>query len=90
MATALSSLAPGLDRLDRLAAAMGDAILAGLAAPDREIRALPAYLRKPARDLTGRTVVLDVGGTHMRAAWVEMQAGAPGLLVPVAQNQVML
>ncbi|MGH7074792.1 MAG: hexokinase family protein [Stellaceae bacterium] len=90
MATALSSLAPGLDRLDRLAAAMGDAILAGLAAPDREIRALPAYLRKPTRDLTGRTVVLDVGGTHMRAAWVEMRAGEAALLAPVAQNELML
>jgi hexokinase len=71
---------------DRMAASIRD----GLAKPDQEIRALPAYLRRPAAGLSGRAVVLDVGGTHMRAAEVELRHGAARLAGAVRENDLML
>jgi hexokinase len=64
--------------------------LDGLAKPDREIRALPAYLRRPGQTLRGRAVALDVGGTHMRAAEIELGDGAARLLGRPAENNLML
>lgn len=69
---------------------MAAAILDGLRRPDQEIRALPAYLRRPAPNLTGRAVALDVGGTHMRAAEVEFGNGKARLLGELAENNLML
>jgi hexokinase len=69
---------------------MAAAILAGLVRPDREIKALPAFLRRPATGLSGRAVALDVGGTHMRAAEVELDAGKARLLGAVRENDLML
>jgi hexokinase len=86
----LDALKLDLGQLSRLATRMRDAILAGLRVPGREVRALPAFLRRPERGLSGRTVVLDVGGTHMRAAWVEVRAGEAALLAPIAENRLML
>jgi hexokinase len=70
---------------DRMAAA----IAAGLGKPDQEVRALPAYLRRPAAGLSGRVVALDVGGTHMRAAEVELGAGAARLVSAIHENDLM-
>ncbi len=70
--------------------AMAAAIFEGLRAPDREILALPAYLRRPAFDLKGRAVALDVGGTHMRAAEVALGNGAARLLGAPVDNNLML
>jgi hexokinase len=71
--------------------AMSAAILDGLARPDREILALPAYLHRPTPGLSGRAVALDVGGTHMRAAEVELgSGGAARLLGAPAENNLML
>lgn len=44
----------------------------GLAADLREIRALPAYLAPPSADLEGEAVVVDAGGTNVRAAHVRV------------------
>ncbi|HEX4113441.1 MAG TPA: hypothetical protein VH020_12970 [Stellaceae bacterium] len=71
---------------DRMAASIRD----GLAKPDREIRALPAFLRKPVAGITGRAVALDVGGTHMRAAAVELGAGPARLAGRLRENDLML
>jgi hexokinase len=71
---------------DRMAAS----IRAGLAKPDQEVRCLPAYLRRPAADLSGRAVALDVGGTHMRAAAVALDAGKARLVGRVRENDLML
>jgi hexokinase len=71
---------------DRMAAAIRD----GLAKPDQEIRALPAYLRRPAAGLSGRAVALDVGGTHMRAGEVELGGGTARLVGQVHENDLML
>jgi hexokinase len=84
-----SALRPTPDSLARLSGRIGDAILAGLVQPDREIKALPAFLRRPATGLSGRAVVLDVGGTHMRAAWIELGDGRAELLGPIRENELM-
>ena len=54
-------------------------ILQGLEAHNREIKALPAYLHHPSSALAGDAVVLDVGGTNIRAARVRLQGGAAEL-----------
>ncbi len=77
-------------QLASLRDAMAAAIFDGLRRPDREILALPAYLRRPATGITGRAVALDVGGTHMRAAEVEFGNGAARLLGEPVENNLML
>ncbi len=56
------------DVRDQLAAAIQD----GLAAEGQQVAALPAYLAPPKTDTTGEALVVDTGGTNMRAAWVEL------------------
>lgn len=62
------SLAQLTDVRDHLAAAIRD----GLAADGRPVAALPAFLRPPAPGVQGQALVVDTGGTNMRAAWVEL------------------
>ncbi|HEY5210898.1 MAG TPA: hypothetical protein VIJ42_15780 [Stellaceae bacterium] len=69
---------------------MGAAILTGLRQPDQEIKALPAFQRRPAPGLSGRAVALDVGGTHMRAAEVALDGGTARLLGAPRENDLML
>ena len=61
----------------------------GLRERGRDIKALPAFLGIPAPHLTGRSVALDVGGTHMRAAWIEFDHGTAKLLGPIQENALM-
>ncbi len=56
------------DIRDRMAAAIRD----GLAADHQSVAALAAYLTPPPNDLAGQAIVVDTGGTNMRAAWVEL------------------
>lgn len=44
----------------------------GLAKPEQEVLALPAYLKPPSQDLSGQALVVDAGGTNMRAAWLKL------------------
>jgi hexokinase len=55
-------------------------ILDGLAAHGEEIEALPAYLRRPFNTLPGDAVVLDVGGTNIRAARLRCRESSVELL----------
>ena len=48
-------------------------IINGLRTQDREIKMLPAYIRRPPRNLSGDAVVLDIGGTNIRAARIRIQ-----------------
>jgi len=65
-------------------------ILQGLAAHNREIKALPAYLHRPSRALAGDAVALDVGGTNIRAAQVRLQGGAAEVHgAPVSDDAMM-
>ena len=47
----------------------------GLGEDGRQLRCLPAYLPPPPDDLSGEAVVLDTGGTNMRAALVSVTHG---------------
>jgi hexokinase len=65
-------------------------ILQGLAVHGQEIKALPAYLRRPSNTLPGEAVVLDVGGTNIRAARLWCQGSNAALLTnPVADRETM-
>lgn len=55
--------------------ALSQRIDEGLRADDKEIRALPSYFGAPDRSIEGSALVLDTGGTNMRAAVVRMCAG---------------
>jgi hexokinase len=63
------------EALGEVRARLAERITEGLAAEDREIRALPAWFSPPDPELSGRAVVVDTGGTHMRAALVELSPG---------------
>lgn len=62
--------------LGEVRARLGERIAEGLAAEEREIRALPAWFSPPDPGLSGTAVVVDTGGTNMRAALVELCPGA--------------
>ncbi len=50
-------------------------IALGLAYDGQRVAALPAWLPVPAAGLCGQALVVDLGGTNMRAAWVQLRAG---------------
>ncbi len=58
--------------LGRLKGELSLRIAEGLARDGGQIRALPAWLGPPARGLAGRALVLDTGGTRVRAALLEL------------------
>lgn len=62
--------------LEEIRAALADRIRDGLKADGREIKALDAQLAPP-RVRDGRALVVDIGGTNMRAAVVSIVAGRP-------------
>jgi hexokinase len=70
-----SELNLSLDQLEEVRAALRIRIREGLAEDGREIKALPAYLPPPPPALEGRALVMDVGGTNMRAALIELSEG---------------
>lgn len=61
-----------LDQLKDIVSAYRAKITEGLAESDREIACLPTYLGLPTGDETGKALVIDTGGTNMRAALVEL------------------
>jgi len=60
------------EQLRTIASTLRDRILEGFAKPNCEIKALPTYLPPPAPHRTGRAIVVDTGGTNMRAALVDL------------------
>ena len=80
-APALSDLDLDLDRLEEVRRALVARVAAGLEADGREIRALPAYFPPPPRGLGGEALVMDCGGTNMRAARVSLQPGSPAQVI---------
>jgi hexokinase len=59
-------------RLEEIRRALAARIGEGLEADGREIAALPAFLPPPPPGLSGRAMVVDCGGTNIRAALVEV------------------
>ncbi|MFH1468188.1 MAG: hypothetical protein ABIO70_27625 [Pseudomonadota bacterium] len=68
----LFALGPGA--LGRLSADFALQIREGLARGGARVAGLPAWLPRPAPDIEGAAVVVDLGGTHARAALVALCA----------------
>lgn len=65
----------GLKTLKAETDAMSEALAAGLAADGQEIAALPAWLPRPSAAPEGAACVLDLGGSNIRAARLELRPG---------------
>lgn len=61
-----------LQQLQEIVACFSERILRGLATADTEIAALPTFMTLPSGHQQGRALVIDTGGTNMRAAMVEL------------------
>lgn len=60
-------------QLDDIRSALQERLREGLADDGRELACLPAYLPPPSPDLAGDAVVVDLGGTNLRAARVRLE-----------------
>ena len=65
-----------LEQLNDIRAALGQRIEEGLASDGQQVACLPAYLAQPQAGLKGDALVVDAGGTNVRAAWVKLDGGA--------------
>ncbi|MBK6685854.1 MAG: hypothetical protein IPG45_15385 [Deltaproteobacteria bacterium] len=83
---------PGLHLDDRALGEVRDQlsgeIRRGYAADGQRVRALPAYLPVPDRSRSGRAVVVDIGGTNVRAALLALDGRGQALIVagPVSRR----
>ena len=62
-------------QLKEFADCLRDRIQDGLAQDGQEIKCLPTYLSVPKGDHHGQALVIDTGGTNMRAALVSLEPG---------------
>lgn len=69
----MAGLALDLPQLEEIRDTLSERIRQGLAREGQEIRALPAWLPRPRPGLEGTALVMDTGGTNMRAALVEVE-----------------
>lgn len=60
------------EQLQIIAQALCKKIQEGLNEDGGEIKAIPAYLQQPAQGVKGRVLIVDIGGTNVRAAVVEL------------------
>lgn len=70
-----------LSELQEIRSALASRIVVGLSTTGAEIAALPAYLAPPPEGMSGRAVVVDAGGTNLRAALVELAPGGASRLL---------
>lgn len=68
-----------LQQLNDIRQALGQRMTVGLARDGAEVACLPAYLAPPQAGLEGRALVVDAGGTNVRAALVELSQGSARL-----------
>ncbi|MFA5505274.1 MAG: hypothetical protein WC314_11395 [Vulcanimicrobiota bacterium] len=61
-----------LEQLREIATTLQERIAEGLAEDDKELRCLATYLGIPTGEQSGRALVVDTGGTNMRAAMVTL------------------
>jgi hexokinase len=61
-----------LDQLRDIQSDLQEKITIGLRADGTEIKALPAFVDPPSADTEGHAGVVDIGGTHIRAAVVSL------------------
>ena len=72
MAASPDDLRLSASQLEAIRDALKARVAEGLADDSREIAALPAFLPPPPADLSGEAVVVDLGGTNLRAARVHL------------------
>jgi len=72
----MSGLRLSIEQLGEVRDALKRRIAEGLAEPDREIACLPAFLPPPSPEVKGEALVLDLGGTNIRAALVAVDGPA--------------
>lgn len=65
-----------LEQLNEIRQALVQRITEGLSAEQQQVACLPAYLAQPASSLRGEALVVDAGGTNVRAAWVKLDETA--------------
>lgn len=68
----LQSLRLRTEQLQDVRTSLYARIVEGLERDGRELRALPAYLTPPTEEMRGEAIVVDTGGTNMRAALVAL------------------
>jgi hexokinase len=84
--SSLDSLHLSLSQLQDIQSALTERIRMGLNTEGAEIRALTSYFGAPDRSLEGSALVVDTGGTNMRAAVLRLQAGRAEVVAgPVRQ-----
>src|SRR5688572_2145991 len=66
-------------RLEEVRTVLRERIELGLAKDGTEIKCLPAHLPPPPDGLEGEAIVLDTGGTNMRAATVAIRGKAASI-----------
>ena len=73
-----------LEQLHEIRQALVQRIAEGLAAEHQQVACLPAYLSHPGHDLRGEALVVDAGGTNVRAAWVKLDDTAQVVKGPLS------
>ena len=69
----VNDLKLSLEQLHEISEALKQKIAEGLAEENREIACLPTYLELPSGSQIGEALVVDTGGTNMRAAVVRLE-----------------
>ena len=88
LSSVIQELTLSLDQLGQVRDALTERIMEGITCSGAEIAALPAYLPRPERAPQGQVLVIDIGGTNVRAALVEMDQGQARIVDGPVQSQV--
>ncbi|MGM9998700.1 MAG: hypothetical protein ACI38Q_04825 [Candidatus Bruticola sp.] len=70
----LASFRLSQEQLEETAKVLSERIESGLSKDGQEIEAIPAYLTPPPQGISGTVLVIDTGGTNVRAAVVKLNA----------------
>ncbi|MCD7977133.1 MAG: hexokinase [Tannerellaceae bacterium] len=64
-------------QLKEIAVALKEKIEKGLETDNTEIQCIPTYIYPPETSVSGKTIVLDLGGTNYRVAAIDLKDGEP-------------
>ena len=73
-----------LEQLNEIRQALVQRMTEGLVAEHQQVACLPAYLSQPDPALRGEALVVDAGGTNVRAAWVKLDGTAQVIQGPLS------
>ncbi|MGM9991380.1 MAG: hypothetical protein ACI376_00795 [Candidatus Bruticola sp.] len=77
----LASFQLSQEQLEETAKTLSERINSGLSKDGQEIKAIPAYLAPPQQGISGTVLVIDTGGTNVRAAIIKLNADGTHKLV---------